>query len=157
MINTYKCSHTNKSIINDGIKYNIEDARLFLCQIEQYLHCIYKLLLTALDQIIKISNATYTIGEYDSTKESVILLLKEIDITVNNANYNGRRLLSKMNENISIIFRLSRGNRAIGRALPNNIYNDFTVDLPKVDTQALGIDAYINNFEIILDIDAPIL
>ena len=125
----------------DGIWYNIEDAKNTISQIEQYLACVYELLVASLDQFMKISS---TAGRTEADYESAMILIdeyeKEIDKLISNANYNGRHLLRDTNDtNIySLIFRLAN-HRGFVRNGSNNIMNDFTIDIPNVGLIALGL------------------
>ena len=78
----------------DGMWFNIEDAKNTIAQIEQYLTMIYELLLACQDQVVKASSSTArTMGDFDSASLQVKEYVKEINLIVGGAQYNGRHLL----------------------------------------------------------------
>jgi hypothetical protein len=133
-------------IIIDGFTYNIEDAKNTIAQIEQYLSCIYELLVASLDQIMKTSSTTgRTELDHESASNQVKEYAIEIGKLVQNANYNGRRILKDSitgDDNInSLIFRLSN-HRGFVRNVDSKIMNDFTIDIPNVGPSSLGLRDY---------------
>jgi len=129
--------------IEDGIKFNINDAKNTITQMKQFLYCIYELLLRILDNLMKITHDTDIVGDFNNEHlDTVIVLLgllvNEINTIVKNAQYNGRNLLSDTNE--SIIFRLTN-NIGYCRIVKVGM-NDLTIDLPKVGLVSLGINGF---------------
>ena len=145
-------------VMENGMWFNIEDAKNTIGQAEQYLAMIYEMLCAALDQIMKASAASRTEGDYESGSNRVKELVTEIKNLVAGAQYNGRHLLqndsvSNTDENYdgdntdeadkrqSIVFRLA-GARGFCRNVGAS-FNDFTYNLPAVGPNGLGIDAYL--------------
>ena len=64
----------------DGMWYNIEDAKNTIAQIEQYLACVYELLVASLDQVMKTSS---TAGRTEGDHESASARVKEYAIEIN--------------------------------------------------------------------------
>lgn len=147
---------TQLEIIEDGIKYNIEDARNTIAQIKAYLICIYELLVKSLDQLIKLTSDTDDTSDFNNEHlESVIVVInayiQEIKNIVSNAQYNGRKLLADTySTDKSIIFRLT--NNVICNGSINNKFNDFTITLPVVGTHALGIESFESDFSNIFEL-----
>jgi len=145
----------------DGMWHNLEDARNTIGQTEQYIAVIYELLLAVQDQIIKISShAAATEGDIESANMKITEFLKEVDTISENANYNGRRLLAKAEQNQTdadgnditdndgnvitepdapaIVFRFM-GCVGFCRTVSAST-NDFTFDPPPVGNSYLGLD-----------------
>lgn len=141
---------TQQEIIEDGITYNIQDAKNTIKQIKAYLGCIYELLLKSIDQLLKLTSDTNTVGDFNNEHlQSVIAIvneyIKELQHLVNNAQYNGRELLAEIDSTTtSIVFRMV-GNNGKCRVV-NNIYNDFTINLPVVGPAALGLLGFMDDF-----------
>ena len=141
---------TQQEIIEDGITYNIQDAKNTIKQIKAYLGCIYELLLKSIDQLLKLTSDTNTVGDFNNEHlQSVVAIvneyIKELQHLVNNAQYNGRELLAEIDSTTtSIVFRMV-GNNGKCRTV-NNIYNDFTINLPVVGPAALGLLGFMDDF-----------
>ena len=137
--------------IEDGILFNINDAKNTIRQMKQFLYCIYELLLRILDNLMKITYDTDIDGDFNNENlDTVVILLgllvNEIKTIVNNAQYNGRNLLSDKDE--SIIFRLTNN---IGFCRIVNVsMNDLTINLPKVGILSLGLNGYQGDLSKIL-------
>ena len=65
-------------MIEDGIQYNIDDARNTIHQIKSYLECIYELLLRIIDQLITLTTDTNN-THIDSVVKTVNQYVCEID------------------------------------------------------------------------------
>lgn len=127
--------------IEDGIKFNINDAKNTIIQMKHYLYCIYEILLRILDNLTKLTIDTGEGLDNEHFYHIIVLvelLVKEINTIVNNSQYNGRQLLTDTNK--SIIFRLTNN---IGHCRSVNVgVNDLTIDLPKVGSVSLGINGF---------------
>jgi hypothetical protein len=143
-------------LVLDGIWYNIEDAKNTISQIEQYLACVYELLVASLDQLMKTSStAGRTEGDHESASARIKEYANEIRKLVNGANYNGRRLLKDHGNGSTgnagstdsavhtIIFRVAN-HRGFVRNVVNTM-NDFTIHIPNVGPTALGLDDFETN------------
>lgn len=117
--------------LKDGIEYNINDARNTIKQMKSYLMCIYELLISSLDQIIKSSTATQT--SEDSTVPIIQEYIKEIQNIINSSQYNNRQLLANKNNIKYITYRLA------GQHDSNNNKNDFIIKLPIIDISNLHL------------------
>ena len=130
-------------LIENGLQYNINDAKNTITQMKQYLYCIYELLLRILDNLMKITSDTDMIDDPNNENlENVIvhtkLVVNEINTIVNNAQYNGRNILSDTNK--SIVFRLTYN---IGHCRISNLNkNDLIINVPNVGLVTLGINGY---------------
>ena len=130
----------------DGMWYNVEDAKNTIAQIEQYLACVYELLVASLDQVMKASStAGRTEGDYESASARIKEYATEISKLVGGANYNGRRLLKNTDDATvhTLIFRLAN-HRGFVRNVVNTM-NDFTIHIPSVGPEALGLLDYETN------------
>ena len=136
----------NIKIIEEGIQYNIDDARNTIKQIKAYLGCIYELLLKSIDQLLKLTSDTDIDGDFNNQHLDAVVIIvnefvKEINNIVSNAQYNGRKLLRDTNDtDTAIIFRMA-ANNGICRVV-NSAYNDFTINIPLVGINALGIEPF---------------
>lgn len=143
-------TNTQQDIIEAGVNYNIQDAKNTIKQMKAYLGCIYEILVKSIDNLLKLSSDTNTDGDFNNEHlESVIAIIneyiKELQHIVNNAQYNGRSLLAEIDDTTTtIIFRLS-GNNGKCRNV-NNIYNDFTINIPVVGPAALGLLGFMDDF-----------
>jgi len=137
-------------IIEDGINYNINDAKNTIKQIKAYLGCIYELLIKSIDQLQKLSSDTNTENDFNNEHlQSVVVIvnqyIKELQHIVNNSQYNGRKLLADVDStSISIIFRMA-GNNGKCRTV-NNAYNDFKINIPVVGPGSLGLLGFMEDF-----------
>jgi len=151
-------------VMENGMWFNIEDAKNTIGQAEQYLAMIYEMLCAALDQVMKVSStAGRASGDFESASNRVKELVNEIDKLADAAQYNGRHLLQKTlsittdgpdadgndagegsgnDARNSIVFRLA-GARGFCRNVGSS-FNDFTYELPAVGATGLGLDGNIN-------------
>ena len=172
---TLEQQRESTKVMENGMWFNIEDAKNTINQAEQYLAMIYEMLCAALDQVMKVSStAGRTVGDFDSASMRVQELVQEIDKLADAAQYNGRYLLQKdkksdadqagdvseptdnnAKKRTSIKFRLA-GARGFCRNL-NTSFNDFTFELPPAGAAALGlngnIDAAVGNIAHAVDND----
>ena len=143
------CDHTISDISNDGIEFNILDAKNTIRQMKQYLMCIYELLIMSLDNLIKLTIDTDNINDFNNEHlESVVkcvnMYVTEINSIVNNAQYNGRPLLADTHSTIkSLVFRIAQKTNYRSN---NNKFNDFILELPIVGIQELDIEVYKTDF-----------
>ncbi len=128
-------------MIEDGIQFNIDDARNTIYQIKSYLECIYELLLRIIDQLITLTTDTKT-NHIDSVVKTVNQYVCEIDSIVSYVNYNSRKLLRDNDDTTTeIIFRLG------GPHNKNNmIGNNFSIEIPLVGIFALEIEPFKYDF-----------
>ena len=155
---TLEQQRESTKVMENGMWFNIEDAKNTINQAEQYLAMIYEMLCAALDQVMKVSStAGRTVGDFDSASMRVQELVQEIDKLADAAQYNGRYLLQKdkksdadqagdgseptdnnAKKRTSIKFRLA-GARGFCRNL-NASFNDFTFELAPAGAAALGLN-----------------
>ena len=115
----------------DGVEYNIEDVRNTIKQIKAYLMCIYDLLLSCLDQLVKSSLETST--SEDSTVAIIQEYIREIQNIINSSQYNGKQLLANKNEIKKLVYRLA------GSSDNSNNRNDFKLEVPIIDISNLHL------------------
>jgi len=145
-----KYDHPISEISNDGIEFNILDAKNTIKQMKQYLMCIYELLIMSLDNLIKLTIDTDNINDFNNEHlESVVkcvnMYITEINNIVNNAQYNGRPLLADTHSTIkSLVFRIAQKTNYTNNN--TNKFNDFTIILPLVGIQELDIEVYKTDF-----------
>ena len=138
-------------VMENGMWFNIEDAKNTIGQAEQYLAMIYEMLCAALDQVMKASTASRTEGDFESASLRVHELVKEIHALADSAQYNGRDLLQNTKNSLhdnkadsdndaknAIVFSLA-GARGFCINVGSS-FNDFTYVLPHVGATGLGLD-----------------
>ncbi len=143
-------------VMENGMWFNIQDAKNTISQAEQYLAMIYEMLCAALDQVMKASAASRTEGDFESASMRVKELVKEIHALADSAQYNGRDLLQNSidssndddtlngadsNQKNAIVFRIA-GARGFCRNVGAS-FNDFTYVLPAVGATGLGLDGNV--------------
>jgi flagellin-like hook-associated protein FlgL len=147
---------SNTSIINQGIQYNINDARNTIKQIKMYLICMTELLIKCLDNLVKLTSDSDNQNNFNNPHlDSVIVIVNsyvnELKQIVDNAQYNGRKLLADTySSNKSIIFRLT--NKVGCRKNINHIYNDFILNLPVVGINSLELETFESDFRNIFEL-----